>query len=60
MEDLSGPVVSRFVRGHDGYEAPAELAEWESAVTQSTKGRAPRGPGGSMSGSGNGWDDSDL
>jgi hypothetical protein len=60
MQDLLGPVAGRFVRTHEGHVEPARLAAWESsAVASSTKARAPRGPGGSISGSGDGWDDCD-
>lgn len=55
-----GPVSGRFTRTHDGYVLPARLQAWEQSIVASIpQMRPPRGPGGSISGSGDGWDDSD-
>lgn len=55
-----GPVASRFIRDSEGYVAPASLARWErSAIESLPQMRPPVGPGGSISGSGQGWDDCD-
>jgi hypothetical protein len=61
MAENFGPVAGRFSRTADGYEAPERLMRWErSAIERLPQMRPPRGPGGSISGSGQGWDDSDL
>jgi hypothetical protein len=60
MSDLFGPVAGRFTRTPETCTTPARLERWErSAIERIPSMRPPRGPGGSISGSGQGWDDSD-
>ena len=60
MAEKFGPVVGQFTRTIAGYEQPASLQRWErSVVERLPQMRPPRGPGGSISGSGQGWDDCD-
>ena len=60
MANTFGPVAGRFTRSTADYVQPASLARWErSAVERLPQMRPPRGPGGSISGSGQGWDDCD-
>ena len=60
MPDLFGPVAGRFNRTDETYVNPARLERWEKSVVERLpQMRPPRGPGGSISGSGQGWDDSD-
>jgi hypothetical protein len=55
-----GPISGRFTRTHQGYVHPARLDAWERSMIESVPmARPPRGPGGSISGSDDGWDDYD-
>ncbi len=55
-----GPVAGRFTRTHEGYVHPTRLDAWErSMIASIPQMRPPRGPGGSISGSDDGWDDCD-
>ena len=60
MKNLS-PMAARFSRTHEGYVHPARLDAWEQAALNLARGRAAgrSPPGGSISGSDDGWDDSD-
>ena len=57
MKQLA-PMAARFTRTHEGYQHPAKLDAWEQAVMGSDL-EAMRWPGGSISGSDDGWDDCD-
>ena len=60
MKNLS-PMAARFSRTHEGYVHPARLDAWEQAALNlgpESCGR-PIWPGGSISGSDDGWDDCD-
>ena len=59
MKHLS-PMAARFTRSHEGYEHPARLDAWEqAALNLGPESMRPIWPGGSISGSDNGWDDCD-
>lgn len=60
MSDVEfGPMAGRFTRTHEGYEHPARLDAWEQSQFANIPSMAPRWPGGSISGSDDGWDDCD-
>lgn len=57
MKQLA-PMAARFTRSHEDYVHPARLGAWEQAV-MGPELEAARWPGGSISGSDDGWDDCD-
>lgn len=59
MKNLA-PVSARFTRSHEGYVHPARLDAWEqAALLGGPEAFRPVWPGGSISGSDDGWDDCD-
>jgi hypothetical protein len=59
MKNLS-PMAARFERNHEGYVHPARLDAWEqAALNLGPESARPIWPGGSISGSDDGWDDCD-
>ena len=60
MQQTLSPVAGRFVRTHEEYVHPARLDRWERRTISTLQmARPPKGPGGSISGSDDGWDDCD-
>jgi hypothetical protein len=57
MKQLA-PMAARFTRSHKGYQHPARLDAWEQAI-MAPEPEGMRWPGGSISGSDDGWDDCD-
>lgn len=54
------PVSARFTRTHEGYQHPERLDRWEqAALLAGPEAMRPIWPGGSISGSDDGWDDCD-
>lgn len=53
------PVVGRFTRTHAGYIHPSRLEAWEIDALAGAPQARPVWPGGSISGSDDGWDDCD-
>jgi hypothetical protein len=53
-------MAARFERSHEGYVHPARLDAWEqAALNLGPESARPIWPGGSISGSDDGWDDCD-
>jgi hypothetical protein len=56
----TAPVAARFIRTHEGYQHPTRLDAWERDVIGGLPTmQRPVWPGGSISGSDDGWDDCD-